>query len=275
LALIVFYGFPVLLVREVWVRWNLGLPSLLLLGLAYGLLNEGIVAQTLTRPEGLPLPALDGYGVALGINWSWTLLLLPWHATHSMVFPVLLTDALFPREHARPWLRSRSLVISMAVILTVISALPIMGGGMRAALFAFGFALAMLALCAAAWRLRGYGRISLSRTVHPFVSVVTGMLFYFFSVFLPLAIAGLQLPFAVYALYGCVLCIAFVAMLRSVRHRSLGTLALVACGSYITMGLFRMGQGGAEPLVVGAVLTLALLGLTGVLIAQNRREGNA
>ena len=46
------YGVPVLLIRELAVARNLNTMGLALLGLAYGILNEGVLAKTLTQPGG-------------------------------------------------------------------------------------------------------------------------------------------------------------------------------------------------------------------------------
>jgi hypothetical protein len=51
LFLLVAYGLPLLVVRELQLRWQLSNFGVFLLGLAYGIWNEGLLAQTLIRAE--------------------------------------------------------------------------------------------------------------------------------------------------------------------------------------------------------------------------------
>jgi hypothetical protein len=64
------YSFPLLIVRELTWRWQLPAPGLFLLGLAYGIVNEGLLAQTLIRSEHVPISNFDHYLYAAGINFS-------------------------------------------------------------------------------------------------------------------------------------------------------------------------------------------------------------
>ena len=95
LWMVIGYGIPVLLIKKIRDRFHLGLSALLLMGLAYGILNEGILAHTLTQTAGAPVAAYVGYGTWLGINFSWATFILPWHALVSVCLPILLADFLF------------------------------------------------------------------------------------------------------------------------------------------------------------------------------------
>lgn len=44
------YGFGALTIREFLIRWKKGWPSLLILGLAYGIFEEGIVVYSVFDP---------------------------------------------------------------------------------------------------------------------------------------------------------------------------------------------------------------------------------
>jgi len=88
ITLIIVYGFPILIIRELVVRWQGGALSIFLLGLTYGLFNEGIIAKTLMMQQALPIPIMDGYGYILGISIPFTLLIVPWHALYSVMFPI-------------------------------------------------------------------------------------------------------------------------------------------------------------------------------------------
>lgn len=117
LLLIFAYGPPILWIREAWARRRLGLASLLALGLVYGILNEGILAHTLTQTAGEPLASFLGYDEWLGVHWAWALFILPWHSVYSVVFMVLLTRLWFPARAEGPWLSDRMFRITGGIAL--------------------------------------------------------------------------------------------------------------------------------------------------------------
>lgn len=107
LALAAFYGLPVLLIRDAKVTWRLSTTGVFLLGVAYGILNEGILAKTLTQVHECPLPTFAPYPRTFGFNLTWATFILPWHAFFSVIFPVAITDRLFPRHECRRYLSPR------------------------------------------------------------------------------------------------------------------------------------------------------------------------
>lgn len=99
------YGSGALLVRELVRRRGLAWSNLLMLGAAYGILEEGVVTNTWFNPRA-GVGYLGIYGRALGVNWLWALELTAFHAVVSIAIPIVLVDALFPGLAARPWLRT-------------------------------------------------------------------------------------------------------------------------------------------------------------------------
>lgn len=123
--LVLFYGTGANIIRELVRRWNKGIPTLLALGVVYGILEEGIALKTFFDPAWPMLGILGSYGRALGINWVWTLELPFGHAIFSIAIPIMLTGLLFPRERDEPWIDGRtfdlfSLVFAGEIILTSI-----------------------------------------------------------------------------------------------------------------------------------------------------------
>ena len=94
---IIMYGFPVILVREAAAAWKLGLSGIFVLGLAYGIFNEGIAARTLMlSDEHMFMSSLRGYST-FGINLPWAVAILPWHALCSIVYPIALISGIYPQ----------------------------------------------------------------------------------------------------------------------------------------------------------------------------------
>ncbi|MFG6193345.1 hypothetical protein [Nonomuraea sp. JJY05] len=147
------YGAGTVLIRELVRRTGRGWPAILLLGAAYGIVEEGLALQALTSPT--------IYGVAgwapriLGLNSAYTELNLPYHAVFSVALPILLVDLIVPALRHRPYLGRTGLVVSGVVF--VLGALLLrwttafIDPGYQAppaALAAFVLAIAVLAVLA-------------------------------------------------------------------------------------------------------------------------------
>ncbi|HEY3682604.1 MAG TPA: hypothetical protein VGL93_06170 [Streptosporangiaceae bacterium] len=104
------YGAGVLLIREALRRVGGGLGSLLLLGVAYEVVEDGIGLQALTSPH--------LYGAAklaprvLGFNSAYWEANLAYHVVFSVLIPIALTELLFPSHRDRPYLKRTGLIIT-------------------------------------------------------------------------------------------------------------------------------------------------------------------
>jgi hypothetical protein len=106
IALVVFslpYGCGALLCREMVVRWKLGWPGLLLLGLAYGIYEEAIVVRSLFNPRWDELGPLATYGFVGGVNWTWSIMVLHFHVAISIFASVVLVELLYPARRRDSW----------------------------------------------------------------------------------------------------------------------------------------------------------------------------
>jgi len=84
------YGAAVLLIREASISWKKGWASILILGAAYGIVNEGIGAGTLFNPSTMNSGNLGVYGHWLGVNWINVAILIPIvHPLYSVSLPIL------------------------------------------------------------------------------------------------------------------------------------------------------------------------------------------
>jgi hypothetical protein len=115
-----FYGSGALLVRELTVRWKKGWPSILLLGMAYGIVEEGLAVKSFFDPAWMDLGVLGVYGRWAGVNWVWSVGLTLYHAVFSIAIPIALTYLLFPQRAHEPWIRRRALRIWAGVLASVV-----------------------------------------------------------------------------------------------------------------------------------------------------------
>lgn len=105
-----FYGGAAVLIRELVRRRGLGWPSLLCLALGFGVLEEGVLTQSLFNPDyvGQHLIA-PGYIPGLGIGSEWTIFVLTLHVVWSIVTPIALVEA---NAGTAPRLRRPGLVVA-------------------------------------------------------------------------------------------------------------------------------------------------------------------
>lgn len=95
------YGSGALLIREIARRRGLGWGNILVLGAAYGVMEEAIDVQTWFNPAGLH--DLGIYGRAWETNWVWAIGLTVFHIVFSITLPIVLAEAFFPSIADRPW----------------------------------------------------------------------------------------------------------------------------------------------------------------------------
>ncbi len=109
------YGGGALLIREVVRHRHRGWVSILLLGAAYALVEEGLALQFLFHPT---LSGISDWGArVLGINGVYTEWALGYHAIWSIALPILLTDLLFPERRGEPYLGRAGLIVTAIVFL--------------------------------------------------------------------------------------------------------------------------------------------------------------
>jgi hypothetical protein len=116
------YGCGALLVREVARRRGLGWASILWMGAAYGVFEEGLVINTWANPWAEQIctvvngaqNGLCDYSRVGGINLLWALSLTTFHAIVSITIPILLVELAFPGRAARPWLGRKAIIVCVA-----------------------------------------------------------------------------------------------------------------------------------------------------------------
>jgi len=146
------YGTGALLIREFAVVYRKGWASILLLGAAYGIAEEGFAVHTFFQPSGSPVGALAVYGHAFGVNWLWALGLSAFHATYSIALPILLVFLWFPEARQARWFGRRGVATIAAIYLAeVVIFAHLVGHGPSPGALLFFLAVVAL-LLGLAWR---------------------------------------------------------------------------------------------------------------------------
>jgi len=110
------YGSGALLIHDAAIRRKKGWGAILLLGAAYGILEEGVALSTLFDPKAGPVGALGSYGHWLGVNWIWAAGIVPFHAIFSISIPLLLLGIAIPETRAKPLLTRRGTITALLVL---------------------------------------------------------------------------------------------------------------------------------------------------------------
>lgn len=111
------YGCGALLIREATIRWNKGWGTILLLGAAYGIMEEGIAVHTFFMPYGNPVGIFGTYGRAFGVNWVWAVGLTIFHSIYSISLPIMIVCLLYPEASRKAWLDRGLIGVAMFVYL--------------------------------------------------------------------------------------------------------------------------------------------------------------
>ncbi len=188
------YGSGALLVRDYARRWNKGWRSILILGAAYGIIEEGIMVRSFFNPSWKYLGNLAIYGRWLGVNWVWAEWLTIFHAVFSIAIPIFLVELTFPQARSKVWLsqRSRILFHGLLVLSVILGffAFPYNSSALSIA----GCMVAVVVLGWIAKRVPNIVpsqrnlRVSWKLLVPVGVSVPAGFLFLFNSALIPIAI---------------------------------------------------------------------------------------
>jgi lipopolysaccharide/colanic/teichoic acid biosynthesis glycosyltransferase len=101
---LLFYGGSAILIREATLRWNSGWRGILLLGAAFGILEEGIATRAFFDPAWSALGPMTGIGYWMGVNWTWMCDAILYHAVFSIALPILLMYQIDPEHRSKPWL---------------------------------------------------------------------------------------------------------------------------------------------------------------------------
>ncbi len=260
--LLIFYSVPVLIMREIALRNKLGLLGLFVLGLAYGVINEGVVARTLfLTGENMFIESFRQYD-HFGINFPWVFFIIPWHALCSVIYPVMLVHAMYPEEKERSWLSIRQMWI-WGLIVVVLGSVTFFNTdkymGIPAGYLVLAWASVVLLVLLA---LKCKQRIWMYEVGD--VKYIRGpiMLGGVSSLWLVLTmiLAGVGAPWYVHLIYQIVFFSGIYALLKRKRWINIRDLAHFAIGHYsggavITI-LISMGD---ALVVVGELIVFALL----------------
>jgi hypothetical protein len=119
-VLAIIYGGGALLIREMVIRWGKSWYSILVLGAAYGIIEEGLMVKSFFDPLWQDIGILGYYGQWAGVNWIWSFELTVYHAVISIAIPILLTELLFPGMRRGKWLSAWLLIVVAVYFIAIV-----------------------------------------------------------------------------------------------------------------------------------------------------------
>lgn len=180
LVLAPLYGTVAVLIRETARRTGRGWPTILLLGAAFGLVEAGLVDQSLFNPDFVAEPSWDQERMPTflpvpGVSVKQLLGFVAGHVIWSFAAPIAVVEACVPRLAGRPWLgRAGTAVVVVLYVLAVVVFTHEHTRTFLASPVQLGVtAVAVLALAAAASLLPRRlvsGRVTSRRAVSPWVA---------------------------------------------------------------------------------------------------------
>ncbi len=254
------YGIPALVMREMAVRWKLGISGIFILALGYGIFNEGLVARTFFSQDGTLFS--DGYGFYYGLNFPWIGFAAVWHSLHAILFPILLTYFLYPETANQPWIASNrkiKILFALAALESIVIYFTPKGAFPTSLFFIF-----WLAIFAFAWLSKKF-----TAPIKLYAQNFSKKPFFLgFITVLPLyvvliAITKTRTPLLGYFLVLTFLVWIFWWLLKKKQWDSVPLLIVFIAGDYIATGIFAIiGRGGApEIILTSAVISIWLLAL--------------
>jgi hypothetical protein len=191
------YGSGAILVRELRVRWGKGWLTVLALGAAYGIIEEGLMVKSFFDPNWVDLGLLGVYGRWADVNWVWSLELTIYHAVFSIALSILLVETIFPTRRDERWVGRRGMLglslLLLADVLFGFLVLPYRPSVMLCLLAV----VTVIALVVLAWRLPAHwGAPHPGRVPRPlwFALIGFGATFAFFFAFWGLPGLGVPVP---------------------------------------------------------------------------------
>jgi hypothetical protein len=209
------YGGGAILIRDLVKRWHKGWASLLVLGVVYGIIREGLMLKSFFDPLWHDIDVLGYYGRWAGINWIWSIERVIYHAVISVGIPVLLTEIMFPSLRKDVWLgKWVSIVLAILFVMNISFGYFFGTDYEPGAVLYWLTAAAALVLFVTAWRLPGKAEKTKD------MPVMSPILFWFIGfigtiVFMVVfwALPNTDLPALVTALLAVVLTAGFICLI--------------------------------------------------------------
>ena len=278
------YGCGALLIRALVRYRHRSWGAILLLGIAFAIVEECLILQTALAPLFIAADPHHIYGRSLGVNWVYLLFQLGYESVWAIVLPILLTELIFPDRRMDPWVGRRGLVVlSVSYLLASVGTWYLWGQAVRRFVPGPGYEVPPLTVAAAlaviavliivalgSWSLSRPVRPTVRRAPRPWLARLVAFilaLLWFVLVILSVGVAP-SLPAVAPVVAGLALAaLAFFLVRRwsaSLAWQDIHRLALVSGALFASMLLGFLASGKALPVDVMGKLVLNVAAVFGL-----------
>ncbi|HXB95672.1 MAG TPA: hypothetical protein VNU70_10950 [Puia sp.] len=110
------WGIAALLIRETLRRYNLGWPSMILMGLALAVAEECLIQQTSLAPMVLRIKG-QTYARAYGVNYVYFLWALVYEPAFTVMLAISVVEMIYPSRKQMQWIRPAALFLLLPLLL--------------------------------------------------------------------------------------------------------------------------------------------------------------
>jgi len=264
LIFIIIYGLAALLIRELAIKWKLGIEGIFILGLAYGIYNEGICAKTLLMAENVPLAKSFGhYSLFWGINFAWAIAIVVWHSLHAVLYPILIVTLLYPTVHKDSWLNRKWTIIFTVLVVGLGVLMFFTTPQFQAPVIYLPVFIIVVGLLAFLSKL--VPKTYLSELPNYNIGIKSAILGFFFISYIlgSTILGGLKAPTFVLYIYAALIIFIFYKIIKAKKWLSPQALVLFALGNYLADALFLFLEGlkgnNSEKRIAGVIFILVFI----------------
>ncbi len=259
--------------------------SIIFLAVAYGILEEGLMIQSFFNIAHADLDNLSGYGMFLGVQWPWTIMLILFHATISTLIPIVIADLLWPKYRNKPLLKKRGLMFSFIglTLVVIIWMVFVIGQKFDLAyihyhpnnLLIISSLVIVFLLIWLAYKYKN-SRVSTNKIIlfSPFIFTIAGFLFQGLNLFVPSILAERQVSGTIsITVQISIAVIALLFIIGQIYHKDITKSHIVSLifGSIFFWILiaFILELNGIFGMSIVGIITLVLLIIWGKIVLKN------
>ncbi len=269
---LIMYGFAALVLRELSVKWKVGVIGIFIIGLAYGLLNEGIAAKSLMMAEPVVDTAYLGYPLILGINLPWLAMIVVWHALHSILYPILIISYFFPDIMKKRWLNKKWL-IALSVIVIALATLMFFTTPRNKSpiIYLIAYWIVIPLIIYSSRFIPNDIQLKKENKKIGLLPAVLGFLFTFYTIGMAI-LWNMKVHIIFFYLFAVIFIGLFYFILKKKELLSLKALALFAFGNYLGDGVLQTGigavTGAIEYLISGIIFIMIFISMIIVILKR-------
>lgn len=113
ILVVLFYGLQVMIIADIRARYKLGWSTVYIIGLIYGIFEEGFADFTMESAAG---PGSTFPLMISGVNATWTVFIMMGHAIVSVLCTIFIINVIWPEKISEPFLKKKHYLTIIPII---------------------------------------------------------------------------------------------------------------------------------------------------------------